>query len=276
MSIKNILVAYNGTESSDAALKSALQLRKKYDAHLTGLLAYGVQSANVAVNAWMPKNIESLLDEARHEASKRVRDQFEKITGSVKASEKIHWISAIDQTDATVAKYARMCDLTILGRYEAVQGEARTVLNPDTIAMISGRPVLIVPRNTDMAEFCDNAVIAWDGQRASARALGDAMQLLSKECLVTLATVSDGSSDKQLPGMDIETNLKRHDFNVQVEKLKIKKHSIGKTLLLYLQDINATLLVMGAYEHSKFRETVVGGVTNRVLKEAKLPILISH
>ncbi|MCP4995312.1 MAG: universal stress protein, partial [Gammaproteobacteria bacterium] len=36
------------------------------------------------------------------------------------------------------------------------------------------------------------------------------------------------------------------------------------------------LLVMGAYEHSKFRQSIVGGVTSSVLKKAKIPIIISH
>ena len=277
MAIKNILVAYNGTESSDSALEAALYMREKYDAHLTGLLAYGVPSANPAISAsWMPKNIEALVEKAQKEAAIRIREKFVKRTEHVDAQERIHWIAAIEQSDATVAKYARMFDLTVLGRYEAVQDEARTVLQPDTIAMVSGRPVLLVPRAFDISLLSDHAAVAWDGKRASARALGDAMHILGTKSLVTILTVTDGTADTRLPGMDIETTLKRHGLNTNMVTLEIKGHSVGKTILAYLEESQATLLVMGAYEHSKFRQTVVGGVTDRVLKEAKMPILISH
>ena len=42
MAIKNILVAYNGTESSDCAVRLGLLMANKYDAHLTGVLTHGV------------------------------------------------------------------------------------------------------------------------------------------------------------------------------------------------------------------------------------------
>lgn len=276
MTVKNILVAYNGTESSDAALEAALYLRNKYDAHLTGLLAYGVPGANPAINAWMPQNVETLLVEAMQDAAKQIQEKFEKLTGVVEAQGKIHWIAALEQSDATVARYARMYDLTVLGRYEAVQGEARTVLNPDTIAMISGRPVLLIPRGFDMSAFGEHAVVAWDGKRASARALGDAIQILESEGLVTVVTVADGGVNSRLPGMDIETNLKRHGVNINSVRLEKKGRTISKTILSFLKESQPNLLVMGAYEHSKFRQTVVGGVTEKVLKKASMPILISH
>jgi nucleotide-binding universal stress UspA family protein len=33
---------------------------------------------------------------------------------------------------------------------------------------------------------------------------------------------------------------------------------------------------MGAYEHSKFSEDLLGGVTQDILERARLPILMSH
>lgn len=276
MAIKNLLVAYNGTESSDAALQSALYLSKKYDAHLTGLLAYGVPNSHQAANAWIPQHVKEMLEEAKTEAAKKIREKFIRLTQEAGSTDKVHWIAEAGQADATVAKYARLFDLTILGRYDAVLDEDQSILHPDTITMISGRPVLLVPREFDMSTVSEHAVVAWDGKRASARALGDAMQILETESKVTVITVTDGNSDAHLPGMNIETTLKRHDINTEMVKLEKKGHSIGKTILAYLDETQPKLLVMGAYEHSKFRQSIVGGVTNSVLKKAKMPILISH
>jgi nucleotide-binding universal stress UspA family protein len=38
----------------------------------------------------------------------------------------------------------------------------------------------------------------------------------------------------------------------------------------------ADLLVMGAYGHSRFRETVLGGFTHSVLYDASLPVIMLH
>ena len=39
MAIRNLLVAYNASSSSDAALSAALFMSRKHDAHLTCLVA---------------------------------------------------------------------------------------------------------------------------------------------------------------------------------------------------------------------------------------------
>ena len=37
----------------------------------------------------------------------------------------------------------------------------------------------------------------------------------------------------------------------------------------------ADLLVMGAYGHSRLREIVLGGATREVLRDARIPVLLS-
>ena len=58
----------------------------------------------------------------------------------------------------------------------------------------------------------------------------------------------------------------------------LKRHgkSVGYRILEFLDKAKPGCLVMGAYEHSKFRQSIMGGVTSSVLKEAKVPVLISH
>ena len=41
-------------------------------------------------------------------------------------------------------------------------------------------------------------------------------------------------------------------------------------------DINADLIVMGAYGHSRFREAILGGATRYMLEQAKLPVFMAH
>lgn len=276
MPIKNLLIAYGGSDSSNAALDCALFMRDKYDAHLTGLLAHNFAPINQNVSSWISDDLRDSIRKAQARAAEKIEKRFMARIASSSSPKKIHWIAERGETNATVAKYARFYDMTILGRYDAVHDEDQQELHPDTIAMVSGRPVLLVPREFDISAFDERAVLAWDGKRAAARALGDAMQMLKTKSFVSIVTVNDGEAEPSLPEIDVETALRRHGVNAETVRLEEKGRSIGYRLLEFLDEAKPNLLVMGAYEHSKFRQTITGGVTSTVLKKAKVPIFISH
>ena len=62
MAIKNILVAFNGSEASENALLVAAQMQKKYAAHVTGLLAHEGQRDTFARRPWVPENVREIIE----------------------------------------------------------------------------------------------------------------------------------------------------------------------------------------------------------------------
>jgi nucleotide-binding universal stress UspA family protein len=54
------------------------------------------------------------------------------------------------------------------------------------------------------------------------------------------------------------------------------KGSVAQTILDHCADFKADLLVMGAYEHSKFSEDILGGTTNDVLSSLIIPCFMAH
>ena len=52
--------------------------------------------------------------------------------------------------------------------------------------------------------------------------------------------------------------------------------SVGDEILSRLSDLDADLLVMGAYGHSRMRELVFGGVTRHIARHMTVPTLFSH
>jgi nucleotide-binding universal stress UspA family protein len=53
--------------------------------------------------------------------------------------------------------------------------------------------------------------------------------------------------------------------------------SVGATLLAEAAEHDASLLVMGAYSHSRLREMLLGGATRHILKNAVArPVLMAH
>lgn len=276
MSIKNILVAFNGSDSSEAALHTALLMHDKYGCHITGLMVHSGQREKLSAHSWVPENVRETIAKRVSEIEGEIEAQFRALAEPGVAAGQLHWISLFGNSDATVAKYARLYDVTLVGRYDAIEGQAHLELHPEDIALRSGRPVLVVPRGHRPEGIHETAVIAWDGQRAATRAVTDAMQILETKQRVDVLSIEDGSVRGPLEGIDVATALARHDITVERVRRPGSKRRTGEEILAYCQEVSAGLLVMGAYEHSVFRERLLGGTTHHILRHAKLPVLISH
>jgi nucleotide-binding universal stress UspA family protein len=52
--------------------------------------------------------------------------------------------------------------------------------------------------------------------------------------------------------------------------------TVCDVLLSRASDLEADLIVAGAYHHSRFREAVLGGVSRELLDHMTVPVLMSH
>jgi nucleotide-binding universal stress UspA family protein len=178
-------------------------------------------------------------------------------------------------SDFSLAECARGYDLTVIGSRAAEIGREHFSARPDVVALRSGRPVILVPRDYEPsgAPLGRRVLVAWDGKRAAARALGDAMHLLERGAEVTVLTV--GEEPRRRPGDDVVDLLGHHGITAR-RLVRPASRGIASTILGACDEIKADLLVMGAYEHSKFTEDLLGGVTQDILERASLPALMSH
>ena len=51
---------------------------------------------------------------------------------------------------------------------------------------------------------------------------------------------------------------------------------VSDILNRHVTDIDADMLVMGAYGHSRLREAILGGATRNMLEQAKVPVFMAH
>jgi nucleotide-binding universal stress UspA family protein len=82
--------------------------------------------------------------------------------------------------------------------------------------------------------------------------------------------------DSKRSGEELARYLAEHGANVVLEDVKAKGHPIGEVLEAYVTSVQADLLVMGAYGHSRLREFVLGGATRSVLSHQIVPVMLSH
>lgn len=70
--------------------------------------------------------------------------------------------------------------------------------------------------------------------------------------------------------------LARHGVRATIHILQPGNRSTGDALLDAASRFGADLLVMGAYGHSRVREWILGGATQKILTGATLPVLMMH
>ncbi len=273
MSIRNILVAFNGGDASVSALRYAASLASRNGGHVTAILAHAARDDYASQSRWISKETVRILASANEEILSAIEAGFHEIKGDLGIGDRVHFRRLNGRVDAVLAKFARNFDLVVVGRYAQKGVDGHVSVHPDRVAMIAGRPVLIVPPGFDAAAAHHHAVIAWDGGRAAARAMSDAMAFLEEDGRVSVITVGDAVEPEAFA--DLAAHLSRHGIKSTVETLE-PSGSIGETIVSYCTAHDAGLLVMGAYEHSKFRSDLLGGVTLQVTSLSPVPILLSH
>lgn len=172
------------------------------------------------------------------------------------------------EVGTAAVRQARLHDLTIL------QSGLQFASFAETLIFESGRPVMLYPDERCSGRF-DHIVVAWDGSRASSRAVADAQFLLGKAVRVTVICAPDDKPDLETAAKELGDALVARGLDVETASVS-KDGDIGDLLQLKAVELGADLLVMGGYGHSRIREFVLGGATADVLSKTRLPILMSH
>ncbi|MDX8482428.1 universal stress protein [Mesorhizobium sp. VK24D] len=171
------------------------------------------------------------------------------------------------------AREGRYFDLCLVG-WSASNEAARMTI--EEVVFSSGRPTLILPGGRDVGAL-DHVVIAWDGSRVAARAVADARPYLERASAISIVTVTD---EKALPRQDIGDRLahglEARGFRAKAASIRAGKSEIGIALQEHAVKIGGNLLVMGGWGHSRLRDFVLGGATEGILSDLRLPVLMSH
>jgi nucleotide-binding universal stress UspA family protein len=174
-----------------------------------------------------------------------------------------------------VADQARAHDISIMSASQMGDGSGFEEDFSERVVMLSGRPVLILPRNAETKFDFTEIMVGWDGGREAARATFDAMPLLRTARRVRLVGI-DVAPRGQEPAADIAETLAHHGVKTEITHVSSDGMNAGETLLRATKDHGAGLLVMGAYGHGRFTEFIFGGATRHVFRHLTCPVLMSH
>lgn len=272
MTVKSTLCAYSGEANKRSGLHRAIQLARHHGAWLTGVMPHGRPYLETHFASQVSDSILKTLEQIDTAHIDEVRHRFETETAAAGLGDRAEFVALDTRHGDSVEAFARGFDLVVCGVHTDVTSTAHLAAHPDLIALRSGRPVVVVPDGFEAPALADHAVVAWDGKRSAARALGDAIPALEEKARVTVLTVG---SDP-VPGVErILQNLDRHGIAAELAN-RPRHRSVANTILEATAELGAELIVMGAFEHSKFTHDVIGGVTTDVIRDSKVPVFMSH
>ena len=281
MGWKDLLVMLDPAADTPGRLALAAMLAERFGAHLVGL--YPVPPSEPVRPIFAPDlaGLEPLFHEWRARAlteAENTRQSFEHIAGLRGLS--CEWRTVGEAREDAPAVHARYADLAILGQRDP-DDEAMAMYrpSPERVTLATGRPILVVPYAGEFATVGRSVLVAWDAGREAARAVADAMPLLTgaKEVNVLIVDPRAGlDGHGEVPGADIALHLARHGVEAQVERTQSAGVPIGELILSRAADLGSDLLVMGAYGHSRARELLLGGATRSILAGMTIPVLMAH
>jgi len=288
MPLAIVLAVIDGAPGSEAAMKAALEVGRRFSARID-LLHVEIDPASavpVVGEGMSGAAVEQIIDSLQAEAETR-RKEAERLFDQLCVAAKLPVVEpdstpkagefsvAFHKVKGTepdeVLRHGRLADLIVLAR-TGWEGDGGLSATFDGALFDSGRPVLLLPQ-APVAGFGRSVAVAWDGSRESARAATAALPFLENAEKVIILTARETDHDaepSQLAGF-----LAAHGVAGKTWAFS-PDGGIGDALLEEAGKAKADLLVMGAYGHSRLRELVLGGATRDVLVNAAIPVLMAH
>jgi nucleotide-binding universal stress UspA family protein len=134
----------------------------------------------------------------------------------------------------------------------------------------TGRPLLAVPEEYT-GGFGQHLAVGWADTPATRRAIEALRPWLAAAETVSVLAVGD-RAEPPPPGTALDGLPARVEFRA----VPITGHDDGAALVAAAIDAGADGLVIGAYRRGRLLEWMLGGVTEHVLHNATLPVLLHH
>lgn len=279
MALRTITTVLTDSDIDRAALDAAIAITRKEEAHLD-VLCLGLDRTQpgfyyAGANAMV---VQDNLTQAREDSL--ALESWAKAT--LKGAD-FNWaataISAqMVALNGLIAHRTRFSDLVVLPRpYGTGRGHDLEAITE--AAMFDGDvPVLIQPDGAAFPEDVKTVLLAWNESTEALRAVRAALPFLQKADLVNITLVDppQHGPERSDPGGALSQWLSRQGVRAEVSVLSRTMPRICDVLTRHATDIDADMIVMGAYGHSRFRESILGGATRNMLELAEVPVLMAH
>ena len=274
MTFATVMVSLALNQPNEARLDVAGQLAERFGAAMIGIAA-----AQFAPPLYYTtgEQAQIVIDEGVAMLEQRLAELEAKFREACKHRAKsLDWRSAIDFPARFVLEQARAADIIVDGGRSPPISDAFALASPKDLVMQTGRPLLVVP---DRVEWFDlrSALVAWKDTPEARRAVADAVPLLRQAKQVTVVEIPESRSAATAGVSDVIAWLSRHGI-AATERVSAgcDGRNVPARLGEIAEEVGASLIVAGAYGHSRFRELILGGMTQHLITQSERCVLLSH
>ncbi|WP_063958298.1 universal stress protein [Bradyrhizobium manausense] len=272
--IKDVMLRLDGTSADDARLAAAAQIAAMFDGHITGLFFNIVRDELEGGGA---DQAAKSKEAARQAGDTTEAMLFQRLT-RLQHSANLRRFDVPGDLDMaeTALLMARTADTFVALRPNDRSNEPHDLM--DNLLFGTGRHLFLVPDDWTGLKPLDNAIIAWNGSRESARAVAEALPLLQVAKKVGVLVVEGERQIRADPlkANDAVQHLRHHGIDAVKYRAVGEEDDTADILIEECRSLGANLLVMGSYGHSGLHELLPGSTTTRILRIAPLPLLIAH
>lgn len=287
MAVRKILVPLSGADTEGAVLGTAMTVARTFGAQLVGLFvrsdpAEALPYLGDGVSGQVIEQLMQAAKDGADKASAHARQIFadkaaraglplvEKDNTSTLPSAR--FLDVAGHRDDVVATHSRLSDIVVFGEGNANAAGGSTL---EAAMMSAGRPVLIAPKACAI-HVGGTVAIGWDESPMAAHAITAAIPFLGAAKSVTILCIGEQNLAPE-PGSLLVDYLSLHGISAGIHLVEqTGGRSIGGVLLDEAEKMDADLLVVGGYGHSRLREFIVGGATQHIRSHATIPVLMAH
>ncbi|MBA8889697.1 hypothetical protein FHW12_003943 [Dokdonella fugitiva] len=188
------------------------------------------------------------------------------------------WSASQGDVVESLCQASRWSDLVVVERPQ---------LNPDAptgwglvsrTVFGASSPIVVVPERVRGDGVGRRIAVAWNQSREAALAIRGALPLLARAEHVQVfegEPVDNPLGLRFLPRLELRPWLARHGIAAGYSAFPARK-DCGAALLDAAHAMDADLVVMGAWGHSRITELVLGGTTRHLFQHSDLPLLVAH
>ncbi len=283
MKTRRILVAVDNSPAALARVESAINLANIIEAQVTAILAIHIEVPPIAASTmhggwYMGDEIVSASREEALQSAKMIKEACDLLAERFQWD--LGWIQKEGDAVYVISEEARYHDVLVLGRPGSADHGSGFRGNVHSILLESGVPCLVMPDGLPgLGQQPGHVLLAWNGGRECYQAMRGAMPFLVGAEEVTVLTLVEHADETELANHKNERAvdyLSTHGVNAHSRVVPKEGLLTGQSLAEQVREIGPDLVVMGAYGHSRFRETILGGATRQLLSHATMPVLFSH
>ena len=281
MSLTRILVLASGGRGDDRALTFGAEIASQHEGRCNAVPVYPDSAADmvslgIALGASISRDAVEDLAAAEREAqghieesARRAASAADVVFGDGDGAPRLSVLARDLRPASAVSRQAALADLGIVAQEAVSDRPVRDLFAQ--LLLVDRTPVLMASGEPDRLSAA--AAIAWDGSpqagravRASLPVLAMAAQLHVVQCLTGL---SREAGDPDIEALNAYLTL--HGVG-RGDPVLIECGEEGPALLGTAEAMGASLLVAGAWGHSRARETLFGGATRSFLRREDAPV----